>query len=273
MDDIDVIPLTRNIGAELVGVDLRTPLSEAQFGVVHEALMAHQVIFLRDQYITSEQHLAFGKRFGELHVHPLAPSINDIPELMRIHTDKDSYRNNGSDWHTDVSCDVEPPMGSILHLHTLPKTGGDTLFSSMYAAYDALSEQMKRILDPMVAVHGSEHVYSHNYGGKGVLRRNEYPSAEHPVIRTHPVTGKRGIYVNRTFTTHIKDLSRRESDALLGFLYTHVENPTFHCRFQWTENAIAFWDNRCVQHFAVWDYFPDTRSGARVTVAGDAPFH
>ena len=270
---IEVAPLTCNIGAEIHGVNLDKPLDDQTFQAIHDALMSHQVIFFRNQDITPEQHLAFGRRFGELHVHPVAPSVNDTPELMLIHTDSNSFRNNGDGWHSDVSCDERPPMGSILHLRAVPTGGGDTLFSSMYAAYDALSDQMKKILDPMVAVHGSEHVYSHHYADKGVLRRNEYPHAEHSVIRTHPVTGRKGIYVNSTFTTHITGLKPKESSALLSFLYEHVSNPLFQCRFKWAKNSMAFWDNRCVQHFAVWDYFPETRSGVRVTVAGERPFH
>lgn len=270
---VNVVPLTRNIGAEIRDVDLRTPLSDSDFSEVHDALMKHQVIFFRDQDISPDQHLEFGRRFGELHVHPLAPSVNDVPELMLIHTDKDSFRNNGSDWHSDVSCDEEPPMGSILHLNTVPEVGGDTLFASMYAAYDGLSDTMKAILDPMVAEHSGEHVYKHNYGGKGVQRRNAPPKSIHPVVRTHPVTGRKALYVNKTFTTGIQGLSPKESAALLEFLYDHTQNPLYQVRFQWERNSIAFWDNRCVQHFAVWDYFPETRSGIRVTVAGDKPFH
>lgn len=273
-NSIQVRALTRNIGAEVHGVDLTQPLDDSTFDAIHDALMAHQVIFFRDQSITPEQHVQFGKRFGKLHIHPAAPVVDNRPELMRIHADATSKYAEGTEWHTDVSCDERPPMGSILHLTTVPSVGGDTLFSSMYAAFDALSDTMKEILDPMIGIHESEHVYAGKYDDVGgELRRDAFPSAEHPVIRTHPVTGRKALYVNSAFTTGIKGLSKKESAAILGFLFEHVKNPRFHCRFTWRENSVAFWDNRCVQHFAVWDYFPEVRSGIRVTVEGDKPFH
>ena len=268
-----VVPLTHNIGAEILDIDLCKPLTTETVEFIRTSLLEHQVIFFRDQPLTAEQHLALGQHFGPLHVHPAAPCVDGIPELMKIHTDGDSFRNNGDDWHSDVSCDEEPPLGSILRIHTIPPRGGDTLFSSMYAAYDALSDTMKDILDPLVGIHESEHIYTRSYGDAEVKRRNEYPSAEHPVIRTHPETGRKTIYVNSIFTTRIKGMSRAESDALLKFLFEHVRNPLFQCRFKWDVDSIAFWDNRAVQHHAIWDYFPETRSGVRVTVAGDKPFH
>ena len=163
-------------------------------------------------------------------------------------------------------------MGSILYLHTVPEVGGDTLFASMYAAWEALSEEMKRFLDPLVAVHESEHVYKGRYED-GEMRRNSYPRAEHPVVRTHPVTGRKALFVNSGFTTRIKGLRRAESDAVLRMLFEHVKDARFQCRFRWRPHSVAFWDNRCVQHLAIWDYYPQTRSGVRVTIAGDRPYH
>jgi taurine dioxygenase len=264
--------LTPILGAEISGVDLNHPLSNRQQDEIHRALAENLVIFFRDQHITPQQHLAFGRLFGELHYHPAAPHDPEDPALMTIHADRNSPRANGEGWHTDVSCDEEPPMGSILYIRQCPPHGGDTLFASMYAAYDALSERMKAYLDGLTAVHDGEPVYRGLFANLGVADKPAYPRAEHPVVRTHPVTSKKALYVNRGFTSHIVGIPRDESDAILTYLYQHCENPLFQCRFRWTENAIAFWDNRCVQHRAMWDYWPHTRSGTRVTVKGERPF-
>jgi taurine dioxygenase len=274
-ETIGIEKLTPIIGAEISGVDIAKLVSDdarsnRQMDEIHRALTENLVIFFRDQHISSDQHLAFGRKFGELHVHPAAPNEGD-PALMRIYADKDSPRANGEGWHSDVSCDVEPPMGSILYIKQCPPHGGDTLFANMYAAYEALSDRMKTYLDGMTALHDGEQTYRGLYANYGVADRVEYPRAEHPVVRTHPVTGRKALYVNRGFTRFIVGIPRDESDAMLAYLYQHAENPLFQCRFRWTENAIAFWDNRCTQHRAMWDYWPHTRSGTRVTVKGERP--
>lgn len=274
LSNIRVKPLTAAIGAEIEGVDLSQPLSEDTFNAVHNALMSHNVIFFRDQELTLEQHKEFGRRFGDLHIHPAAPSPEGHPEILKIHADENSKYVAGGGWHTDVSCDIEPPMGSILHLHTVPDQGGDTLFSNMYGAYEALSDKMQQFLSGLTAKHRSEHVHGGRYdkNGKEHLRDGEYPEAIHPVVRTHPVTGRKGIYVNSAFTTRIMELSRHESHDLLQMIYNHIARGVdFQCRFRWANNSVAFWDNRCTQHHAAWDYFPNIRSGNRVTVQGDRP--
>jgi taurine dioxygenase len=268
---IGVDKLTPIIGAEIDRIDLSKPLQGEQLEEVRRALAENLVIFFRDQHITKEQHLAFGRLFGPLHIHPAAPSEPGMAEMMIIHADRDSPRANGEGWHTDVSCEPEPPMGSILYIRTCPPKGGDTLFASMYAAYEALSDRMKQYLDGMTAQHDSEHVYRGTYANYGVTDKQQYPRAEHPVVRTHPVTGRKALYVNRGFTTHLKGVPADESAGILSYLFQHIENPIFQCRFRWRENSIAFWDNRCAQHRAMWDYWPHTRSGNRVTVAGDRP--
>ncbi len=271
-DAIHVRPVTPLIGAMIEGIDLSQGLGNRAFQEIHDALMRHQVIFFRDQEISLEQQKDIGRMFGELHIHPGLPGPEGHPEILIIHADKDAKRIAGEMWHSDVSCDVEPPMGSILHLHTVPESGGDTLFASMFAAYDVLSEPMKAFLAPLTAVHDGEHVYRGRYADRGVDDAGKvYPRAEHPVVRTHPETGRKALYVNRTFTTHIPQLKRMESDALLRFLWEHAEQPLFQCRFAWEPNSIAFWDNRCVQHHAIWDYYPNVRSGYRVTIRGDHP--
>jgi taurine dioxygenase len=269
---IQVDKLTPHTGAEIRGVDLAQPLDERTFKEIHDALIDNGVIFFRDQRLTPDQQKAFGRLFGELHMHPAAPSLLEgHPEILVIHADETSKHVAGENWHSDVSCDREPPMGSILYMHELPPVGGDTLFASMYAAYEALSEPMKRFLEPLTAWHEGEHVYRGRYGVNDTGK--VFPRAEHPVIRTHPVSGRKALFVNSGFTTRIAQLKRAESDAVLQFLYRHIETPELHCRFRWQVNSVAFWDNRCVQHHAMWDYFPQRRHGHRVTIKGDAPFY
>jgi taurine dioxygenase len=268
---LTVDKLTPIIGAEIGDIDLAKPLSNRQFVEINRALAENLVIFFRDQHLTAEQHIAFGLRFGELHVHPAAPHEEDAPELMKIYADKDSPRANGEGWHSDVSCDPEPPMGSILYIKQCPPKGGDTLFASMYAAYDALSDRMKSYLEGLTAIHDGEHVYRGLFANYGQADKRSYPQAEHPVIRTNRVTGKKALYINRGFTVRIAGLPIDEGDGILRYLYEHMENPLFQCRFRWQPNSVAFWDNRWTQHRAMWDYWPHTRSGNRVTIKGDRP--
>ena len=267
---VTIDKLTPIIGAEVGGVDLSKPLGNRTLDEIHRALAENLVIFFRDQHLTEDQHLAFGRLFGELHIHPAAPAVPGKPELMIIHADKDSPRANGEGWHSDVSCEPEPPMGSILYIRKCPPHGGDTLFASMYAAYDALSDRMKAYLEGLTAEHTGEH-YRGQYANYGIADKAEYPRAVHPIVRTHPVTGKKALYVNKGFTRRILGIPLDESEGILGYLYEHMANPLFQCRFRWRENSIAFWDNRCVQHHAMWDYWPHTRSGNRVTIKGDRP--
>jgi taurine dioxygenase len=270
---LELRKLTPTIGAEILGVDLAKPLGNQQFQEVHDALMESLVVFFRDQTLTPEQHKDLGRRFGKLHVHPNAPQpVAGHPEILVVKADESSKRVAGEDWHSDVSCDAEPPMGSILYMMETPANGGgDTLFASMYAAYDALSAPMKKLLEGCTPVHDSSK--AHTYRFKAVDRPDmQFPRAEHPVIRTHPVTGRKALFVNRGFTTRIPELERHESSAPLEMLFRHVETPEFHCRFKWRPGSIAFWDNRCAQHHALWDYYPQRRHGHRVTICGDKPF-
>lgn len=265
---ITVKPLTRTIGAEISGVDLSQPVSESQVKEIHDALMAHQVIFFRDQPIDHDQHKAFGRAFGDLALHSSVSGLPEHPEVVAIHADADSTFIAGDSWHSDLTINEEPPMGSILYLHTVPESGGDTMFASMYAAYEALSDRMQRYLEGLRAVHDGNPLYKRLFPD---IDRT-YPSATHPIIRTHPVTGRKLLFVNAQYTDHIVGVPKAESDAILNYLYDHCQDPRFHCRFRWEPHSIAFWDNRCTQHYAIWDYFPETRSGYRVTLAGDRPF-
>ena len=253
---------------------LAEELPEDDIRAIKAALDRYQVVFFRDQDITPEQHLAFGRRFGELHVHP---SVRGKPreqwsEVMPVHADATTARVAGDKWHTDVSCDEKPPLASILHMTTIPESGGDTLFSSMYAAYEALSDPLQRMLAGLTATHDG----APNYDDRAKRSRDGNtarvnPIAVHPVIATHPSTGRKTLYVNSAFTVRINELSKEESDAVLAFLFAHVARPEFQCRFHWQRHSIAFWDNRAVQHYAVWDYYPAVRSGQRVTIRGDRP--
>jgi len=280
---IDIRKSTPNIGAEILGIDLSQPLDDQQFREVHHALMDHLVLFFRDQQLSVEQHLAFGRRFGNLHVHPAAPRASsaqpgtharllpDHPEILVIKADDQSDRVAGEDWHSDVSCDPEPPMGSILYLTEIPPDGGgDTLFANMYMAYGTLSEPIRKLIDGLSAIHDGEHRYRGRYKVDDTSKT--FPRAEHPIVRTHPVTGKKCLFVNRVFTTRIVGLRDSESDAILEMLYRHLETPEFGVRFKWQPNSVAFWDNRCVQHQALWDYYPHKRYGHRVTVCGEKPY-
>ena len=271
MSALQITPLAPAIGAEVTGVDLAKPLADEDLRGLEQAWMKHLVLFFRDQAVDLDQLVAFGQRFGKLHIHPQG-DVEGHPGVIEIHTDANSKVYAGRRWHTDVSCDEEPPLGSILHLHAIPASGGDTLFANMYAAYETLSAPMKKLLSGLQALHSGVHVYRDYFGTTlEELRDGSYPEAVHPVVRTHPVTGQKSLYVNEGFTVRIVDVEPAESEMLLEFLYQHVRAPRFHCRFRWSENAIAMWDNRCTQHLALWDYFPETRSGHRVTVAGSKP--
>ena len=220
-ETISVTPVTPVIGVEVEGVDMTKPVPDAQIADLTQALANHNVLFFRDQpELTPDQQIAFARRFGPLHLHPAAPKGEAHPELFVIHTHGESYVNNGADWHTDVSCDDEPPLGTLLQIHRTPGSGGDTIFANMYAAYDALSDKMKAFLSKRTAVHDSERAYRGRYADKGVDDTGQvFPSAEHPVVRTHPVSGRPALYVNETFTSRIRGMAAEESDALLEFLF------------------------------------------------------
>ena len=262
-----------NLGAIITGVDLSKEINEDQFKDIHKAFLDNQVLFFQNQNeIAPEIHLKLGKLFGELHVHPAAPSMPGYPEIFEIHAHKNSKVANGEFWHSDVSCDIEPPLGTMLQLHILPETGGDTMFSDMYSAYNELSDKYKSLLDGLIAIHESEHLYSGRYEDRGVNKDNvKTPVANHPLIRTHPITGKKAIYVNRTFTTGIEGMNKNESSSILEFLFEHCEHVNFQIRYRWNKNDMAFWDNRCTMHRAIWDYWPNERKGRRVTIKGDKP--
>jgi len=271
---IDVRLFAPNLGAEIGGVVLEDGVTKEQLQEIKTAFHDHQVLFFKDQkQISPQRHIEFGRMFGELHEHPAAPTMAGHPEIFEIHAHRDSTIANGEFWHSDVSCDEIPPLGTMLQIHILPPTGGDTMFSDMYAAYDALSEPMKKCLGDLTATHESAHIYRGRYRDRGQEDEDiACPVSVHPVVRTHPVTRRKALFVNRTFTTRIDDLAEEESRVILDMLFAHAEKIEFQIRFRWSENDLAFWDNRCCQHRAIWDYWPHERKGRRVTIRGDRPF-
>jgi len=267
-------PLTPTVGAEIEGVDLRQRLSHGEVDAIEEALLAHGVVFFRGQDITPAQQIAFARQMGPVSVPPFAPRYGTDPELVVL--DQVSPRGEGADeWHSDNTFMAEPPMGSILKAVQLPTYGGDTCFASMYAAYDALSNAMKRMLEGMEAVHDITRPLQkaidagHSEANLAELQR-KWPPVTHPVVRTHPITGRRALFVNGNSTVRLVGVTPRENEVLLRFLIDHVRDPVFQCRFRWDLHSIAFWDNRSVQHYAVPDY-AERRVMHRVTLAGDRP--
>lgn len=268
---ISVHPLTPTLGAEIRGLDV-TSLDARAFDTLFAAFTEHSVVFLRDQpELSPDEHLAFARRFGEVHIHPSARGVAaEHPGLLRMKTTSESRVASGNRWHSDVSCDLQPPQASILQLHEIPELGGDTLFASLYAAYDALSDRMKVMLDGLTALHSGEESFRKLFRFKQVEGLT-WPENNHPVVRKHPDSGRPALFVDREFTDSINDLPKEEARALLDFLLDHTERVAFQCRFSWTRNAIAIWDNRCVLHHAMWDYWPNERRGRRVSVQGEKP--
>ncbi|MFL5071681.1 MAG: TauD/TfdA dioxygenase family protein, partial [Xanthobacteraceae bacterium] len=247
---IDIRKSTPQIGAEIFGIDLALPLGNQQFQEVHDALMDRLVIFFRDQTISVEQQKDFARRFGKLHTHPASPNVvPGHPEVMVIAADENSEYIAGEDWHSDVSCDPEPPMGTMLYLTQVPPDGGgDTMFANMYLAYETLSDGLRRVLDGLTAVNSSAKAdvtktREDRIKDSGKTEARQEYNAEHPVVRTHPETGRRALYVNGGHTVRFSDMSAEESAPLLNYLFAHMVRPEFTCRFRWEPGSIALWDN------------------------------
>ncbi len=272
-ETLEVETLTPHIGAKVRGVDLSQPLTNEQARDVHEAWIDWKILVFPNQHLNRDQHKAFARRWGKLHVHPMQPTYGGDEEILVVKTTRDSTYTSGDGWHTDVTCDPVPPLGSMLYITETPASGGgDTLFADMYLAYQMLSDPMKEFLDPLVAEHDGAGPYVGSY--KSTPPEGGYPKSQHPVIVTHPDSGKKLLYVNRGFTSHIVGLGRSESNAVLEMLYRLIDStPRLYCRVDWEPNSLAFWDNRCTQHHAVWDYWPNSRYGERVSIVGDQPPH
>lgn len=275
--NVEVIKVAPHLGAEIRGVDLSAALSDEEFVAVHDAVMENQVVVFHDQKINAEQQIAFGKRFGELSVHPFSPNQEDTPELIIFDNNEDNPPFGTDRWHSDETFRAEPPLGTMLSAKIIPAYGGNTIFASMTAAYEALSGTMQNFLDDLEAIHDMvlfRKLFGGGEDGLATMRKYEeqYPNPVHPVVRIHPVTGKKALFVNPQFTIRIKNMREDESRTLLDFLFRQAEIPEIQYRHQWKADSFVFWDNRSTQHYAPHDYFPQRRYLERITIKGDRPF-
>ena len=273
-----ITPLSTALGAQIEGIDIRQPLSQADRDTLEQALLEHQVLFFRNQPIEPPQQARFAAYFGDLHIHPIYPNVPEQPEVLVLDTAVTDLRDNAV-WHTDVTFLPTPALGAVLSAKLLPAVGGDTLWASGIAAYEALSTPLKRLLEGLTATHDFTRSFPlERFGNtaEDLARweeaRRKNPPLSHPVIRTHPVSGRRSLFINEGFTTRINELSESESEAILKLLFAHATRPEFTLRWRWQVNDVAFWDNRVTQHFAVDDYRPARRVMHRATVLGDVPF-
>lgn len=272
-----VHPFSGAIGGLVEGVDLCAPVDDDTFERLQQALLEYEVLFFRDQPMKPEHHAMLADKFGQPQLHEAYAHIEGYPQITILENDRDNPSKIEM-WHTDMTFRPCPPLGSILHGVIIPEKGGDTLFASMSAAYDGLSDQMKSMLSDLTAVHDFSYGFKESLAEPGGAERlapmvAANPPVEHPVIRTHPVSGKKCIYVNSLFTVRIKGMHEKESRALLDFLYQHVTTPEFTCRFDWQPDSVAFWDNRITQHKPVNDYWPGHRRMQRITIDdGERPY-
>ena len=271
---INVKPLSGNIGAEIDGVNLKK-ISKEQFKEIKIVFGKYGVIFFRNQNLSPEEEIIFAELWGEININRFFTNLEGYPKIALVSKEPDQKKNIGGAWHTDHTYDLEPAMGSILFAHQVPKKGGDTLFSSMYAAYETLSDGLKDTLKNMYGRHSSRHVFGTSRAernddtvGRIINSDKAKQDAIHPVVITHPQTGKKALFVNPTFTLGFDGWSDEESKPLLNYLYSHATKPEFTCRFKWEEGSIAFWDNRSTWHLAVNDYHGQRRLMHRITING-----
>lgn len=275
---LTITPISAALGAQIDGIDLTQPLNIEQRDAVEQALLKHQVIFFKKQSITPQQQARFAANFGDLHIHPIYPNVPEQPEVLVLDTAVTDVRDNAV-WHTDVTFLATPAMGAVLSAKQLPAFGGDTLWASGIAAFEGLSKPLQALLDGLTATHDFTKSFPlerfgntpEDFARWDQTRKNN-PPLSHPVIRTHPVSGRKSLFVNEGFTTRINELSELESEAVLKLLFAHATRPEYTIRWRWEENDVAFWDNRVTQHFAVDDYRPNRRVMHRATIFGDAPF-
>lgn len=274
---IEVVKMGAHIGAEIRGVNLSETQGDVILDAIHTALMDHGVIIFRNQTITSEAQIAFGRQFGELTIHPFSPNLPETPELIILDNHEKNPPRLTDQWHSDETFRKEPPMGTILRSAIIPPVGGDTVFASMVAAFEGLSERVQEFIMDLKAIHDFKPfrtLFTDSEDDIKKRRRMEdmFPNPLHPVVRIHPVTGQKTLFVNPQFTTMIKDLKDRESRAVLDMLFHQAEIPDYQFRVKWEPEMLVFWDNRAVQHYAVHDYYPHRRRMERITLKGDRPY-
>ncbi|MFI8949823.1 TauD/TfdA dioxygenase family protein [Streptomyces sp. NPDC053750] len=268
----EIVPQARTIGAEIRGVDLSRPLGPALREELNRALLEWKVLFFRAQHLTSEQQRDFAGHWGDLETNPLltAGSSDDVVRFDKGDGNTPTFENV---WHADVTFRERPALGAVLQLREVPPFGGDTMWADMAAAYDNLPQQVKDRIDGARAVHDFIPGFARFFGPERLIPHQDlFPPVEHPVVRTHPETGRRMLFVNTSFTTHINGMDRDESDRLLRFLFQQAHVPEYQVRFRWQPGDVAFWDNRATQHYAVGDYGSDRRVAERVAIEGDRPF-
>lgn len=275
---IEVVRHGTSLGTEIRGIDFSRPIDRATADAIHDALMEYKVVFFRGAEMTPAQHIAFGRLFGELTVHPFVPHLGDYPEVVVLDNHKDNPVFSTDVWHSDETFRLVPPMGSILRCIRQPPSGGDTLWADMCAAFEGLSDKMQLFLSGLEAIHDFQnfrHKFDHlpprERHEKLAAMEEELPNPTHPVVRTHPVTGKKILFVNEQFTIAIKGMREDESRALLTFLFEQPRIPEYQFRFHWGPNDMVFWDNRPTQHYAANDYYPQRRTMQRVTIKGEKP--
>ncbi len=275
---IEIRPLSGSLGAEIHGIDLARPLDAETFERVERAFLDHLVLFFRDQELTPAQQVAFAARFGPVGRYPLAEAIPEHPDIIAVVKEPGQTTNFGGVWHSDTAYLERPALGSLLYAKEVPASGGDTLFANMYLAYESLSPGLRRLLDGLRAVNSAgknkETLRGDHLAG-GAMSRTALDArglrAEHPVVRRHPVTGRKALYVNRAHTVAFKDMTEAESAGLLGYLFEHAAREDFTCRFRWRAGSLALWDNRCTQHYPLNDYPGQRRVMHRATIEGDRP--
>ena len=276
MSNFQVNKITPTIGAEIVGEDLFNNLSSDNLNKIYNCLIENKVIFFRNQKISPEQQIHFAKSFGEIEPpHPVYPHVDGYPEIVLLENDEGKPPDTDV-WHTDVTFKPNPPFASILYSKIIPLSGGDTLWSCLSSIYEALPKHMKQYLENLKAVHDmgdfrNTFVNSEPIGSAEKLNEGfkKFGSSIHPVIKSHPITKKKFIYINPGFTNHIVGFNATDSSNLLNYLFNFMNKPEFQIRFKWTENTIAMWDNRCTMHYAIGDYMPNHRKMHRVTVLND----
>ena len=274
MGQIEVVPVSGGVGVEVHNVDIKRGIDVGTFEELRAAFVEHGLIFLRDQDITPDEHIAFAERWGEININRFFPRLDGYDQIATVTKEPDQTTNIGGGWHTDHSYDHVPAMGSILIARETPPVGGDTLFACMYTAYDTLSDGLKQTLEGMKAVHSSRHIFGEQSSYRDTMKdrfsnpEDATQDAVHPVVITHPESGRKALYVNPGFTLHFDGWTATESKPLLDYLYAHAVQLEHTTRFQWAPGSIAFWDNRCTWHYALNDYHGTRREMHRITIEG-----